>query len=134
MKGTILALGMLAAIAVAGPASTGSAQIAHRDHFLTFATPVALPDGQVLPAAKYLFRLGPGLQGTAVRNDMTQILSEDGLTVFATLFTMPVQRSATDGFEVTLVQTSPARLPLLKAWFCDRNGRTGHQFVATPKV
>ena len=134
MKDKLLTLVLLGAIAAAGVASRSSAQtLVHRDHFLTFATPIVLPNGQVLPAGKYLFRLGPGLQST-VRQDITQILSADGLTVVGMLFTMPVQRSATDGFEVTLVQTPPDRLPLLKAWFCDRNGRTGHAFVATPMM
>ena len=132
MRGKLLAVIMLASLGVGGLASTGAAQNVHRDHFITFDEAVALPNGVVLPAGRYLFELGPGLQAT-VRQDLTQIMSEDRKTVFATLFTLPVRRAASDGFEVTLAHTAPNRPPVLTAWFCDPGGRTGHQFAAKVK-
>ena len=132
MRGKSLASIVFASLTIAGLATTGAAQNVHRDHFLTFDEAVALPTGVVLPAGRYLFRVGSGLYATN-RQDLTQIMSEDRVTVFATLFTMPVQRSLTDGFEVTLARVAPNRPPILSAWFCDSGGKTGHQFVAKVK-
>lgn len=132
MRGKLLAVIVFASLSIAGLATTGAAQNVHRDHFLTFDEAVALPTGVVLPAGRYLFRFGSGLYATN-RQDLTQILSEDGSTVFATLFTIPARRSATDGFEVTLARVAPGRPPVLTAWFCDPGGKTGHQFVAKMK-
>ena len=128
MRGKFIATVVLALVGVTGLASRGWAQNVHRDHFLTFSTPIALPNGVTLPAGRYLFRFPTGLQATG-RHDLTQILSEDQSTVFATLFTIPVERTASDRFEVTLTETSGTSTPTLKAWFCDR-GTTGHEFVA----
>jgi hypothetical protein len=129
MRGRFIATVVLALIGVTGLASTGWAQGAHRDHFLTFSTPIALPNGVMLPAGRYLFRFPTGLQSTG-RHDLTQIASEDGLKVFATLFTVPMERTDADGFQVVLTETSPRTPPTLKAWFCDRS-RTGHEFASS---
>lgn len=128
MSGKFIATVVLALIGVTGLASPGWAQGVHRDHFLTFSTPIALPNGVTLPAGKYLFRFPTGLQSTG-RHDLTQIVSEDRSKVFATLFTIPAERAGADRFEIVLTETSPGTPPTLKAWFCDR-GSTGHEFVS----
>lgn len=131
MRRKIIVIAVLT-VGVVGLASRGSAQNIHRDHFLTFSTPIALPNGVMLPAGRYLFRFPAGLQATG-RHDLTQILSADQSTVFATLFTVPVERTASDRFEVTVTDTLGSTTPTLKAWFCDR-GRTGHEFVSAPSA
>jgi len=128
MRGKFIATVVLALIGVTGLASPGWAQSVHRDHFLTLDTAVVLTNGVVLPAGRYLFRFPTGLQ-SAGRHDLTQIVSADGLKVFATLFTIPVERTGADGFQVVLTETSPTTPPTLKAWFCDRD-KTGHEFVS----
>jgi hypothetical protein len=129
MKMKFVATVALAVIGVTGLASTAWAQgVLHRDHFLTFDAPIALPNGVTLPAGRYLFRFPTALQATG-RHDLTQILSDDQSTVFATLFTIPVERTASDRFEVTLTEASVNTPPTLKAWFCDR-GTAGHEFVS----
>ena len=122
-----VAIVAVAFVAIAGLARTGTAQIVHRDHFVTFDSPVTLPNGVALPVGRYLFRFPFGLQSTG-RHDLTQILSVDQSTVFATLFTIPVERREAGSFEVMLEKTSAKTAPVLKAWFCDQT-RTGHRFV-----
>ena len=125
MRTRFLATLALACIGVAGMAPAAWAQGGHRDHFLTFDTPVVLPGHVTLPAGTYLFTFPSTATGTGV----TEILSTDRLTVFATLMTIPVERAEAERFEVVLTRTSTNAPPTLKAWFCDRS-RTGHQFVS----
>jgi hypothetical protein len=114
----------LAIVALGALAPRAAAQNVHRDHLFTFNSPVLLPGGVTLPAGRYLFTFPSASTGQSV----TQVLSPDRVTVFATLMTVPVERKEDGGFEVILVNTSPNGPPLLKAWFCDR-GRTGHEFA-----
>lgn len=118
----------IALVAVTGLASAARAQNVHRDHFLTFEAPVGLPNGVTLPAGTYLFRFPTGLQ-SAGRQDLTQIVSEDRSKVFATLFTIPIERTGADGFKIILTEASEGAAPTLKAWFCDRD-TMGHEFVS----
>lgn len=126
MRTRFIATFALACIGLTGPAPAAWAQNVHRDHFLTFDTPVALPGNVMLPAGTYLFTF----PSTAAGMGVTEILSRDRLTVFATLMTIPVERAEADQFAVVLVRTSTNAPPTLKAWFCDRS-RTGHEFVSS---
>lgn len=113
----------LVLVGLSGFAGLGWAQgHAHEDHFLTFETAVALPNGVVLPAGTYLFKL-PNRQ-----HQLTQILSQDRTQVFATLQTVATRRTTAKGSEVVLERTGADTIPRLRAWYCWGNP-TGHQFL-----
>lgn len=122
MKG-VLAWGFVIALLGAALTSTGEApqHVVHDDHFLTFETPVSLPNGVVLSAGTYLFKF-PNKQRA-----LAQVMSADQATLFATLQTFPARRANAEGFEVVVDRTSRHGPPRLKAWYCAGN-HTGHQF------
>ena len=118
----VLAGGFVLVLLGAALIPAGEAQhVVHDDHFLTFETPVLLPNGVVLRAGTYLFKF-PNEQ-----RELLQIASVDQAKLFATLQTFPARRAKAEGFEVVVERTSPHSPPRLKAWYCAGN-QTGHQF------
>jgi hypothetical protein len=90
---------------------------------ITFSKPVQIP-GQVLPAGTYLLQ-------RADSNDpnIVQIFSVDRRVLFATLFTVPAERSeTTSDTAITLAEETAGKPEVFVKWFYP--GRTtGHEFV-----
>lgn len=114
----------LAAFLSSGRAQSGIGNV-HEMHFLTFAAPIALPDGMTLPAGTYLFSWNQ-------EQGVTRISSEDRSKVYATLQAIPVQRRDVRQHDIVIERTATNTPPMLKAWFCPGNP-TGHQFVTGKK-
>jgi hypothetical protein len=90
---------------------------------ITFAAPVQIP-GRVLPAGTYI------LQQAEPNDDLNviQIFNADRTTLYATLQTVPVERSeATGDTAITLAEPENGQ-PVLVKWFYP-GLLTGHEFV-----
>ena len=115
--GLVIAFGLFFELAAHADESNQSTKI-------TFNTPIQIP-GQVLPAGTYLF------QEAAPNDDLNlvQIFNADGSILYATLETVPVERSAAAGeTTITLAEAESGKPDLLVRWFYP--GRlTGHEFV-----
>jgi|SRR5882672_6656412 len=90
---------------------------------IRFNSPIKIP-GQVLPAGTYIF------QQPQPNDDLNviQIFNADGSALYATLQTVPAERSEARGdTSITLAEPENGQ-PLLVKWFYP--GRlTGHEFV-----
>src|ERR1700694_5558860 len=91
---------------------------------IAFSQPIQIP-GQILPAGTYLFKLA----NTGADLDMVQIFNSDRTVLYATLETVPSERSEPTGHTtVTLAEQESGKPDLLLKWFYP--GRlTGHEFV-----
>jgi hypothetical protein len=114
--GLLIALGVFFELAAHAEETSEFTQI-------TFSKPVQIP-GQVLPAGTYLLQ-------RADSNDpnIVQIFSADRRVLFATLFTVPAERSeTTSDTAITLAEEMAGKPEVLVKWFYP--GRTtGHEFV-----
>ena len=114
--GLLIALGVFFELAAHAEETSEFTQI-------TFSKPVQIP-GQVLPAGTYLLQ-------RADSNDpnIVQIFSVDRRVLFATLFTVPAERSeTTSDTAITLAEEMAGKPEVLVKWFYP--GRTtGHEFV-----
>jgi len=90
------------------------------EHFLTFNTPVAIPDA-TLPAGTYIFRM--------LESSVVQVSSADRSQQLAMFFTAPVQRpDAGEQYEVTLLQTGDRSPRRITKWFLP-NRSLGFEFL-----
>jgi hypothetical protein len=114
--GLLIALGVFFELAAHAEETSEFTQI-------TFSKPVQIP-GQVLPAGTYLLQ-------RADSNDpnIVQIFSADRRVLFATLFTVPAERSeTTSDTAITFAEEMAGKPEVLVKWFYP--GRTtGHEFV-----
>ena len=93
----------------------------HRTYF-TFSGPVTLP-GVTLPARTYLFR-NPDTSRRVV-----QVLSDDGMTAYAQLLTIPAERfDVPKDPEIQFMETAEGNPPAIKAWWYPGN-RIGWEFI-----
>jgi hypothetical protein len=90
--------------------------------YFTFSGPVTLP-GVTLPAGTYLFR-NPDTSRRVV-----QVLSDDGMTAYAQLLTIPAERlDAPKEPEIQFMETAEGNPPAIKAWWYPGN-RIGWEFI-----
>ena len=92
--------------------------------YLTFSAPVALP-GVTLPAGTYRFSHRECLTTSGI----LEVSSADGMQVYATLHTIPTDRTATsDRAEVILAEMPAGSPDAVKAWFYPGDA-TGDELV-----
>jgi hypothetical protein len=123
----IAALAVFAATAVAQPpveykvtVTGGIAKGSPSEHFLTFDTPVAIPDA-TLPAGTYVFQM--------LGSSVVQVSSADRSQQWGMFFTAPVRRAdAGDQYEVTLLQTGDKSPRRITQWFLP-NQSLGFEFL-----
>ena len=122
----IAAVAVFAATAVAQPVEykvTVTGEIVKgspSEHFLTFDTPVAIPDA-TLPAGTYIFQM--------LASSVVQVSSADRSQQWAMFFTAPVRRpDPGDQYEVTLLQTGDKSPRRITKWFLP-NQRLGFEFL-----
>jgi hypothetical protein len=91
---------------------------------LTFSQPIEIP-GRVLPAGTYVFKLA----NSDSDPNLVQIFSSDQTHLYATLQTIPTERSTSpDHTAVTFAEQGSGNPDVLLKWFYP--GRlTGHEFV-----
>lgn len=93
------------------------------DHFLTFDTPVAIPDA-ILPAGTYIFNV---LESSVVR-----VRSADRSQQIAMFFASPIRRAdVDDSYVVTAVSTADPSHRRITRWFLP-NRSLGLEFVYPP--
>lgn len=120
--GLILALGLFLEVAA-------HADENNQETIMTFTAPVQIP-GQVLPAGTYRFELAEPNDGDL---DMVRIYNSDGSMLYATLQTIPTERSqAGDDTIVTLAAAESGKPNFLVNWFYAGDG-DGHEFVYSPQ-
>lgn len=91
---------------------------------LTFSQPVQIP-GRILPAGTYWFLLA---ENDADR-DIVEVFSEDRTTEYATLYTVPSERSnPADNTLLTFAQAESNGTPALVNWTYPGE-MTGHEFI-----
>ena len=91
---------------------------------VTFSAPVEIP-GQVLPAGSYTLER---VDDNDLR-EMVRIFNADRTILYATLETVPVNRSTTtDDPSITLAEQGSGNPDALVLWFYGASS-TGHQFV-----
>jgi hypothetical protein len=105
-------------------AQAAKADTVDKRTYFTFNRPISVP-GVTLPAGRYLFRIANPNTG----GDVVQVLSDDGKTPYAMLFSIPDERpDATTGPEVRFLETGPNTPSAIKAWWYP--GRTmGWEFI-----
>jgi hypothetical protein len=116
--GLLIALGMLFELAAHADETDESTKI-------TFRAPIQIP-GQELPAGTYTFK-------QAADQQLVQIFSADRSVLYATLQTVPVERTEPAGdTAITLAEPESGKPDVLVKWFYP--GRlTGHVFVYPEK-
>ena len=103
--------------------------IAHGDELdqatkITFSEPIQVP-GQVLAAGTYWFRLAD----TETGQNLVQIFNSDRSVQYATLETVPTERSEPTGHTtITLAEPESGKPDVLLKWFYP-GSLTGHEFV-----
>ena len=96
---------------------------------LTFSQPVQVP-GRILPAGTYEFVL----ENSSSSRNIVQIFNADGTELFATIQTIPTERTKeTDGTSITLAQGQDAQPAALVTWFYPGT-ETGHEFIYSKQV
>ena len=96
---------------------------------LTFSQPVQVP-GQTLPAGTYEFVLAD----SQADRDIVRIFNADGTELFATIQTIPTERSKeTDETSITLAQRKDGQPTALVNWFYP-GMETGHEFLYSKQV
>jgi hypothetical protein len=114
--GMLLAFGMFFELAAHADEANQSTKI-------TFSAPIQIP-GQVLPAGTYIFRLAQPDDNLNV----VEITNVDRSVVYATLQTIPEERTnATEHTAITLAEPKSGK-PVLVTWFYPADS-TGHEFV-----
>jgi Protein of unknown function (DUF2911) len=99
------------------------ADLADQATTITFSEPIQIP-GQVLPAGTYLFKLAD----TNTGQNLVQIFSSDRTVVYATIETVPTERSEPTGRSTITVAQGESGQPVLLKWFYP-GSLTGHEFV-----
>jgi hypothetical protein len=91
---------------------------------LTFSQPIQIPGNEILAAGTYWFVTVPD-----VSRDMVQIFNADRSKLYATIQTIPVERSETaSATEINLAEPRGNEPKELLSWFYP--GRmTGHEFL-----
>ncbi len=99
------------------------ADVRNQQTKVTFSQPVEVP-GRTLPAGTYWFVLA----NSDTDSNVVQIFSQNWLTLYATVFTVPSDRlSPPDDTLLTLAERGPNGTPALVKWFYP--GETiGHEF------
>ena len=117
-----IVLGMLLAFAVFFELAA-HADEANEATTITFSAPIQIP-GQVLPAGTYVFQ-------QAEPNDnlnLVQIFNADRSVLYATLETIPAERTEATAHTTIMLAEPETGNPVLVRWFYP--GRlTGHEFV-----
>ena len=90
---------------------------------ITFSQPIQVP-GQVLPAGTYLFKLAD----TNTEQNLVQIFNSDRTVLYATIQTVPSERSEPTGNTTITVAAEESGQPVLLKWFYP-GSLTGHEFV-----
>jgi len=91
---------------------------------ISFSEAVQVP-GQVLPAGNYEFVLAR----TDSSRNIVQIVNADGTQLYATVQTIPTERSReADGTSITLAHRSDGKPDAVLSWFYPGMD-TGHEFV-----
>jgi hypothetical protein len=89
---------------------------------ITFSAPIQIP-GRVLPAGTYVFQ-----QASSDDLNLVQIFNADHSVLYATLETIPEQRTKSTGDTALALALPESGNPVLVNWFYP--GRlTGHEFV-----
>jgi hypothetical protein len=97
------------------------AQLLEQKVHVTFSGPVEVP-GEVLPAGSYVFE-------ALESGHLTRILSADEKHVYATLFTVPEERSETaQKATIVLEENQPGMPQKVEAWFYPGYS-TGNEFM-----
>jgi hypothetical protein len=102
--------------------------VAHADEAdqsikITFNQAIEIP-GQILPAGTYLFKLAD-----PNNLDLVRILNSEGTRLYATLQTVPTERSKPTGDTVVVLAEQPDGRPeTLVKWFYPGN-TSGHELV-----
>lgn len=123
--GVILGLAVLGSLM---PATAPAQSVSDKRTYFTFSQPVTLP-GVTLQAGRYLFRLADADTGRKV----IHVLSADGKTPYALLFSIPQQRLEPSGTpEVRFMETAKGMAAAVKTWWYPGE-RTGYEFIY-PKV
>jgi hypothetical protein len=105
--------------------STAKADDFDKLTIFTFSAPVELPGAIVLPAGTYVFKL---LDSSGTRN-VVQVFDQNQTRVYATILTIPVERSRpTDKTVVEFYETAAGAQNALKTWFYPGD-TDGQEFV-----
>lgn len=123
MLGAVLGIGLLS---IAPGARADARNQASR---LDLSQPVQIPGGTVLPAGTYWFI---GVDEPGLTSHLVRIFNADRTVLYATLDTVPTQRSEiTDHTELVFAEQPQGRPMALLSWFYpDR--QIGHEFVYSP--
>jgi hypothetical protein len=112
LKTVVLFLGIATVIAAFG--SSAKADEHDKLTIFTFSTPVEIPNGVVLPAGSYVFKL---LDSSSTRN-IVQIFNEHQTQVYATIVAVPAERlQASDNSILEFYETEGGPENALKMWF-----------------
>lgn len=124
MRFSIFASSIVAAVLLGAFAAPAHADQCDKLTYLTFSAPVALP-GVTLPAGTYRFTH----PDCSVSDHVLRVSSEDGLEVYATLLTLPDDRSTSSKqSEVIFAEAAAGRPKAVKAWFYPGE-RTGEELI-----
>jgi len=94
---------------------------------ISFSAPVQVP-GRILPAGTYKFVLASGSQ------DIVRIFNAEGTELFATIQTIPTERTReTDGTLVTLAERPDGQPAALVSWFYPGTD-SGHEFIYSKQM
>ncbi|MFN0121475.1 MAG: hypothetical protein ACKV2V_13360 [Blastocatellia bacterium] len=92
---------------------------------MTFSQPVELPDGIILPAGTYVFKLMNSLSNRHI----VQVFNEEQTHLFATIFAIPNWRmQVTDETVVTFGEKEAGVPQTIRAWFYP-GANSGDEFV-----
>lgn len=121
---SFLVAGLMAGLfAMLAPPSALAGELDELTYF-TFSAPVQIP-GVALPAGTYMFKLAD----SGSHDQIVQVFSKDGSTLYATFFAMPDNVvTPTDKPVVTLEETPRGNPEAIKTWFYPGD-TIGHEFV-----
>ena len=119
-----LACALAFVVSLAG-ASASAQEPTNQITYFTFSAPFELPGGKTLPAGKYVFKI---LDSPSNRH-VVQIMSEDQMTMHATLHAIPAQRmEPSNEPEVRFMEAEANMAPAIRTWWYP--GRSiGHEFI-----
>jgi hypothetical protein len=128
-KAALAVLGIVLGIGLFLIAPAARADETNQASRLDLSQPVQIPGGTVLPAGTYWFMV---VDEPGVTSNMVRICNADRTIVYATLATVPAERSdITDRTELILAEQPQGKPMALLTWFYP-NRALGHEFVYSP--
>ena len=112
-------------LAVSATASIQASFSAERTTYVKFSRSVALPGLELTPGT-YIFELAE----PSSNHNLVRVMSRDRRKVYATQFTILVQRpaSVTDNHGITFREAPAGMAPPIKAWY-PSGEQVGHEFI-----